>query len=857
SDISTASFIGSAGSDYTVTEPKTLYARWNENIYDVNYHMEGGHWKANAYNKATRSYTERLVLPTSDDIEKLIGTDAYEFGGWWTMDGTNDNWGTQVIAIEQNTDNDVDVYARWKSTISFNINGHGTALESIEISGSQDVILSSISEIGWTFGGWYSSETEFTDDNFIGFGGETITFDRPKILYAKWTANTYMVVYDEKGGILPGEVCFIKTYGTAITTDLAEPTKDGYTFAGWYRDDNTFNIPYDKTNDDIYVEEQTTFYMEGRPVYFIYAKWTVNTYTIKYNVNGICSTPSNIQKTYDTNVTLAELSNIPAGYTFDGWYSDVDLADGHRYEGNTDLTTSNNVEVNVYARWKAKITYNPNGHGTAPAAEDVILNNTTTLPSIAEVEGYELDPVDSWYDGSNISESVRIGQVGDAYTVTAPKTLYAKWNAKTYPVTLNRNGGTINEGNITEYTYGVGATLPTNVTKANSVFKGWWTEDGTGDNWGQQVAVIETTATEEKTYYARWAQSYAVTFNLTSGTPHPELANVSNAPDTQNIEEGLVAVRPTVNPSAANVAFDNWYTDNTFTTTFNFNQAITAPTTIYAKWIDASTYEVSFNLTSGIYPTGTITNAPESQFVVSGNTVVAPTIPTTDGYRFVGWYKTYNGSAATPDEQFTAPYNFSSAVSESFTLYAKWELITYTITYNLNNGTWVDGYIASTSWTFATPNLDNLLPTDANITRNHYTFDGWYRTSDYSGAEVTTLAGLHENLTLFAKWILDAGGTVYHTINFLSGGGSGSMNSQRAFEGEDTILDAVTFTRPGYTFSNWSSSDGRTLGNSANIGEVTTDLTLTANWSQNPAPYYPPDNPGGGGGGKGGGGGGG
>ena len=186
----TATLIGSAGSDYTVTEPKELYARWNENIYDVTYNMNGGTWKAGAHNKATRSYTERLALPTSDDIEKVIDDNIYEFGGWWTIDGsTSGTWGDRVEIIPEHVTEDKVLYAKWNSVISFNTNGHGTQPASIEITGTIDVTLSSISETGWTFGGWYNNATEFTDANFIGYGGETITFTGPRILYAKWTEN--------------------------------------------------------------------------------------------------------------------------------------------------------------------------------------------------------------------------------------------------------------------------------------------------------------------------------------------------------------------------------------------------------------------------------------------------------------------------------------------------------------------------------------------------------------------------------------------------------------------------------------------------------------------------------------------
>lgn len=106
----------------------------------------------------------------------------------------------------------------------------------------------------------------------------------------------------------------------------------------------------------------------------------------------------------------------------------------NRYTGNIDLTTDNDVKVTVYARWKVRIIYNANGYGTSPAAVDVILNQSTVLPIISDVEGYEFDPVNSWYDNTDgIGESIGAG--GSNYTVIEPKLLYAKWNEKIYNIT--------------------------------------------------------------------------------------------------------------------------------------------------------------------------------------------------------------------------------------------------------------------------------------------------------------------------------------------------------------------------------------------------------------------------------------
>ena len=70
---------------------------------------------------------------------------------------------------------------------------------------------------------------------------------------------------------------------------------------------------------------------------------------------------------------------------------------------------------------------------------------------------------------------------GDSVPAEVTK-LTAQWTAPTYAVTLNTGGGTINSGNVTEYTYGVGATLPTDVTRTGYTFKGWYDNEGLTGN---------------------------------------------------------------------------------------------------------------------------------------------------------------------------------------------------------------------------------------------------------------------------------------------------------------------------------------------------------------------------------------
>ena len=93
--------------------------------------------------------------------------------------------------------------------------------------------------------------------------------------------------------------------------------------------------------------------------------------------------------------------------------------------------------------------------------------------------------------------------------------LTVQWTAPTYTVTLNTNGGTINSGNVTSYTYGVGATLPTDVTRTGYTFKGWYDNEGLI---GDPVTAIGGTEMGNKEYWAKWEiNQYTITVKPENG----------------------------------------------------------------------------------------------------------------------------------------------------------------------------------------------------------------------------------------------------------------------------------------------------------------------------------------------------
>ena len=97
-----------------------------------------------------------------------------------------------------------------------------------------------------------------------------------------------------------------------------------------------------------------------------------------------------------------------------------------------------------------------------------------------------------WLDGNGNSYAPGASVPADVTELTV------QWTAPTYTVTLNAGDGTINSGNVTEYTYGVGATLPTDVTRTGYTFKGWYDNEALA---GSPVTAISNTETGNKEYW--------------------------------------------------------------------------------------------------------------------------------------------------------------------------------------------------------------------------------------------------------------------------------------------------------------------------------------------------------------------
>ena len=192
------------------------------------------------------------------------------------------------------------------------------------------------------------------------------------------------------------------------------------------------------------------------------------------------------------------------------------------------------------------VTLDLNGGKLGGSSEDIqiIVKNGSTFT--APMSGGLTRP-----DGNTGSYFMWLGSNGKLYapgaSVPAEVTkLTVQWTAPTYTVTLNTNGGTINSGNVTEYTYGAGATLPTDVTRTGYTFKGWYYNENLT---GSPVTAISNTETGNKEYWAKWEiNQYTITYVLAGGT-------AEGNPGTYTIETGAFTL---TNPTKSGYTFTGW-----------------------------------------------------------------------------------------------------------------------------------------------------------------------------------------------------------------------------------------------------------------------------------------------------------
>lgn len=305
--------------------------------------------------------------------------------------------------------------------------------DAIQIKVGETTTLSAPSESGTTT--WKSSDTNIatvsSDGVVTGLSKGTVTVTATtksggyKFWFIIWgettTTKKYTIVVTDEGETPePDKETFTVTFesnGGSVVEDQTvqegdkaarpeDPTKEGYTFVGWYVD-----------------EELTTEYdfdvaVNGNIV--LYAKWEevpVAIYTVTFESNGGSTVES--QSVEEGKTIIKPTDPTKEGYIFGGWYTDEELT--IEYDFDTEVTS----DITLYAKWEEAlatiytVTFESNG-GSAVESQQIESGNQATQPDDPAREGYNFV---AWYSDQELTEVYDFETV-----VTSDITLYAKWN---------------------------------------------------------------------------------------------------------------------------------------------------------------------------------------------------------------------------------------------------------------------------------------------------------------------------------------------------------------------------------------------------------------------------------------------
>ncbi|ECB9788372.1 InlB B-repeat-containing protein [Listeria monocytogenes] len=551
--------------DKMPANPVTLYARFTLNNYTATFNNDG------TTTTQTVDYQELLTEPTAPT------KDGYTFDGWYDAETGGNKWD---FATDKMPANNMTLYARYSAksyTATFDKEGT-TSTKTV----NYDSLIeepTTPTKTGYTFDGWYDAET----------GGNKWNFATNKMpaknltLYARFTINTYTATFDKEGTTSTKTV----NYDSLIEEPTA-PTKEGYTFAGWY-DAETGGSKWDFAANKMPANNIT-----------LYARFTVNSYTATFDKEGTTST-----KTVNYDSPIQEPTTpTKDGYTFIGWY-DAETG-GNKWDFVANKMPAKNITL--YARFSTNAytaTFDKEGTKTTEAVDYDSLIQEPVAPT---KEGYDFE---GWYDAETG------GNKWDFATNKMPAkniTLYARFSLKSYTATFNVENTTTTKA----VNFEALIEEPANPTKDGYTFEGWYDAETGGNKWN---FATDKMPAKDTTLYARFSlKSYTATFN------------VEDIATTKAVEYDALIQEPTA-PTKEGHDFEGWYDAETGGNKWDFatNKMPAKDVTLYARFT-IKNYTATFNA-----------GEKTIQIVDYQELLQEPVAPTKAGYTFTGWFDAETG----------------------------------------------------------------------------------------------------------------------------------------------------------------------------------------------------------------------
>ncbi|EQA3617937.1 InlB B-repeat-containing protein [Listeria monocytogenes] len=524
-----------------------------------------------------RTATQPVVYQNKINEPTKPVKDGYTFIGWYDAETGGKKWD---FANDLMPGKNITLYARFASKtypMTFD-NGGVTTTETVDYDGLAEEPTTP-TKAGYTFDGWYDAET----------GGKKWDFAQDKMpanpvtLYARFTMNNYTATFNNDGTTTTQTV----DYQEALT-EPTEPTKDGYTFDGWY-DAQTGGNKWNFATNKMPANNIT-----------LYARYSVKSYTATFDKEGTTTTQT---ANYDSLLT-EPAAPTKDGYTFDGWY-DAETG-GNKWNFATNKMPAKNVTL--YARFTVKsytATFDKDGTTTTQTVNYDSLIQEPTAPT---KDGYTFT---GWYDAET---------GGNKWDFAANKmpaknvTLYARFSTNAYTATFDKEGTTTTQA----VDYDSLLTEPTAPTKDGYTFDGWYDAETGGTKWNFATNKMPA---KNMTLYARFSlKAYTATFNVEDTTT------------TQAVDYDALIEEPTA-PTKEGHTFDGWYDAETGGNKWDFaaNKMPAKDVTLYARFTVKS-YTATLN-----------GEAVTTQTVDYLGLLQEPTAPIKDGYTFDGWYDAETG----------------------------------------------------------------------------------------------------------------------------------------------------------------------------------------------------------------------
>lgn len=438
---------------------------------------------------------------------------------------------------------------------------------------------------------------------------------------------------------------------TQVTlTAKAAPT--GYDFVGWYEGSNL-------------VSTSLSFSVTLTANRTLVAKYKIKSYTVNATSEDTNKgTVNPAGQTVEHGANAIVLATPKPAYNFAGWYNGTT-----KVSSNASYTFAVTANISLTAKFTIKTftttTANSTG-GTASVNKSSVEYGGSAIWTATPSTGYNFS---KWSNGSTINPMI-------VSRITANTHITPVFVLKSYTITWNPNGGTVDPTSTTKTHGSTLGTLPTPTRAADAqytyTFKGWFTA-ATG---GIQVSA-STTVTGNVTYYAQWTaniRSYTATFNGNGGgTP-------SSSSISKNYGEAIGTL-PTCSRAADNTytyAFAGWFDTSATSggTQLTTTTKVTSNKTWYARW--TATYRIYTVTLDG---NGGTPSQSSSSFYYNEALGTLPTVTRT-GYTFKGWSTSANGPVNV---------NTTTKVTGDVTYYAIWQINSYTLTVTAGTGGTVSG----------------------------------------------------------------------------------------------------------------------------------------------------------------------